>query len=344
MANNANQKILKEDIKNDNLFKFYVFHGAENYLKEFYVNKIIEKFSGSPFDDFNILKLEYPNFSSVTLNDFISSYPAMSDRKLLIISDMDLYKMKDEIKEIILDTLENMPEYLSIIIYYDILEYKADKRLKIHNVIDKNSLNVEFAHYSNPDLIAFIKKRAIEQDREINTDVCNYLIFNVGVSLNNLISEINKLCAYCSVEEISKRHIDEVCSKTVEAVIFEVTDAIADGKFEKALSMISDLILQKNEPVAIAATISKHISRLYSAKLAIDSMKSAESLLKMWGVRQTFYIKKMMDSARRLNLTFLRTSLDLCLECDVSLKTSGFDKQKTLEFLILKMASARRQI
>ena len=56
-------------------------------------------------------------------------------------------------------------------------------------------------------------------------------------SINN---EIKKLIDFCD-EEIYKTDIDRVVAKSMEVIVFELTDAIMLGNTQKAMETLADL-------------------------------------------------------------------------------------------------------
>ena len=59
--------------------------------------------------------------------------------------------------------------------------------------------------------------------------------------MTNLAGEIDKAAAHTTTGEIRKYNIDAVCSPVLDAVIFDLTDAITAGKFDRAVSLVGEL-------------------------------------------------------------------------------------------------------
>ena len=118
---------LKKDINNNTLKNLYLFTGPEVFLSEFYTNDIKKKLLGESGDDFNLLTVSrcLPDINDA--DNFINSYPFMSDKKLMIIKDSNiLKKAADEDKKYWQKTLTSIPDYCIIIF----CENEIDKRRK----------------------------------------------------------------------------------------------------------------------------------------------------------------------------------------------------------------------
>lgn len=321
-------KTLKLDIKNDNLKNLYIFWGAENYLKKHYEGVIRNKILDDNFIDFNQLILNNETFNIDLIYEFINSYPVMSDKKLLILKDIDVFSLKD------IDIFLNIPDYIHILIIYSNIEYKPDKRTSIYkNFISKTNV-IEFPFYKDVDLIPWIKRRAKALNASVDTPECEHLIFNCGLSMVNLINEIEKLCAYS--KKITKTDIDNVCTKILSAVIFDISDFIINGEFDKAINLSNTLINLKNEPILILASFARHLEKLYLIKLA--KTKGETYLMNILNTKSFFYLKKMLTQSNKLSIGFLSKSVVLCMYADRDMKTLSISNPSILTDVLLKMA------
>ena len=68
-----------------------------------------------------------------------------------------------------------------------------------------------------------------------------------------------KAAAFSTTGEIKRYHIDAVCTKVLDAVIFDLSDAITDRHFDRAIALVQDLLAQRNSEIVIFTTIARHI-------------------------------------------------------------------------------------
>ena len=137
----------------------------------------------------------------------------------------------------------------------------------MYKLLEKKACTAEFARLEEKELIERLERRARELNCIISDEDAAYMIFLCGTSLTNLMGEIEKAAAHCTTGEIKRYNIDAVCSPVLDAVVFDLTDAIAAGRFEKAVALVGDLLRLKNNEVIIFTTIMRHIQRLYAAKI-----------------------------------------------------------------------------
>lgn len=330
---------LKNDLKNHTVGRLYLIGGEESYLKEHYLAALEKEVVEETFRDFNYEVFEGASLTADQLTGAVDSYPAMAERRMVVVKDLDVYKPTAALKEYLPQILSDLPEYICLVFYYDTIALKPDKRTKLHGIITKNGCIADFSHLERHDLIPWVKRHVRAAGKHIDTDTCDYLLFLCGTSMTGLTLEIEKACAHSATDEVKRSDIDAVCTKVLDAVTFDLTDAITAQRFDRALGLVNDLIAQKNEPIVLLAAISRHIQRLYAAKLAMQEHMSDKQLMELLGSKSTYYARKMRDAAAHLQTGWLRRTLLLCGESDMAMKSTGTDRQKVLELMLLEMAA-----
>lgn len=334
---------LKQDLKQHAVGSLYLIGGEEDYLKAHYLAALEREVVDETFRDFNYDRLEGASLTAERLIEAVDSYPAMAERRMIVINDLDVYKAPAALKEELPGILADLPAYVCLVFYYDTIALKPDKRTKLHKIITENGCIADFSHLERHDLIPWVKRHAKDAGKYIDTDTCDYLLFLCGTSMTGLTLEIEKACAHSATDSVKRSDIDAVCTRVLDAVTFDLTDAIAAQRFDRALRLVGDLIAQKNEPIVLLSAIARHIQRLYVAKLAMQAHKSDRELMELLGSKSTYYARKMRDSAARLETGWLRRAILLCGETDIAMKSTGTDRTKALELLLLQMAANERE-
>ena len=124
--------------------------------------------------------------------------------------------------------------------------------------------------------------------------------------------------------------------------MFELTDSLLEKQYSKGLLVLRDLFDMKQEPVAIMAAVTKQMQRLYGAKLASAKGKSENESAQILGFKSAYPAKRLIQSARRCSLDYLRWAQQACLETDLALKSNLPDPQRSVELLLLRFAEAAR--
>lgn len=339
---NGKAKLIR-DIKDGTFAPLYIISGEETYLKEHYLRQLKEKVVDPTFADFNIMEFAGKGLTLEQLTEAIDSYPAMSEKKLIVVTDFDLFKPPAGFSDALPELLGGLPDYVCLVFYYDVLEGKPDKRTKLYKSLERAACFADFTHLEERELVAWIERRVRALGCTITAENASYLIFLCGNAMTNLAGEIEKAASHTTTGEIRKYNIDAVCSPVLDAVVFDLTDAITAGKFDRAVALVGDLIAQKNNEVMIFTTIMRHIQRLYGAKLCAEARGGEKALMELIGSKSPYYARQIQNAARRVPLNWLRKAASLCAQTDTALKGSAVDRQKQIELTLLAMAAALKE-
>ena len=337
-ADGSAYKKLKKDLSEGNLGQLYVFHGEEAYLRDFYLGQMKKKLLPPGMEEFNLHTLNGKEFDLKKLEQLVDCLPMMSARTLIVVSDYDMYKGD---KDGLVKLLSDLPDYVCLVFVYDLIEYKADARTKLAGVLKERGSVVPFNRQEQGDLVDWIFRRFRAMDREIGTEDAKYLIFLCGDLMNALISEIGKIGSYAKHHRVTREDIDAVATPQLDAVVFQMTDAIAAGNFDKAASVLGDLFHMQEAPIKLLSVLGRQLRQLYSARLAIEGHKGAPYLMELWGLRSAYPADKLMQSARRFSLDGCRRAVIRCGQTDLAMKSTGAGGEDLLISLLMELAGER---
>jgi len=327
-------KKLKNDIASGNTARFYLFYGEERYLVNFYKEELKKGIVGDNMPEFNLIELS-GKITADDLSDAIDSYPVMAEKKLVIISDFDIFKADDATKEKFSEILNDVPDYCCILLVYP-ADFKPDKRLKLYTLMSKVGEVIEFTRSERAELSAWIEKRFKSLERKIEKQECEYLIFYCGSLMQALIPEIDKIAAYSKSEKITREDIDAVATPNIEAVVFDLTDAIVARKYKKAIELLEKLTMLGEEPIALLALIGRQLRQIYTACLLRAGGGGVSELMKICNLRSEYPARIIMDASRNVKLKWVRDAVILCAQTDTKLKLGA--KSEVLEELIVQLA------
>ena len=69
----------------------------------------------------------------------------------------------------------------------------------------------------------------------------------------------------------------------LDAVVFRMTDAIGEGNFDRAASVLGELYQMQEPPIKIMWSLGRQMRQLYSARLVMEQGKGAQYLAGLWG-------------------------------------------------------------
>ena len=186
-------------------------------------------------------------------------------------------------REALAALLDDLPEYVCLVFVYDLIEYKPDARTKLAAALKRNGSVVKFTRQDQGDLVDWIRRRFRALDHDIDSELARYLIFQCGDLMTGLIPEIGKIGAYAKGVHITRQDIDAVATPQLDAVVFRMTDAIGEGKFDQAASVLGELYQMQEPPIKIMWSLGRQMRQLYSARLALEQGRGPSYVAALWG-------------------------------------------------------------
>ena len=326
---------LKKDIKEGTIGTLYVFHGEEAYLRDFYLGQLKKKLLPAGMEEFNLHTLSGKEFDVKTLAQLVDCLPMMSERTLIVVNDYDIYKGD---KDALAAVLRELPDYVCLVFVYDLIEYKADARTKLAALLKEKGSVVPFNRQGQGDLVDWVRRRFRALGKDIDSKLALDLIFLCGDLMTNLIGEIEKIGAYAKGVHITRQDIDAVATPQLDAVVFRMTDAIGEGKFDQAASVLGELYQMQEPPIKIMWSLGRQMRQLYSARLALEQGRGPSYVAALWGIKP-YPAEKLVNSARRFTLGWCRKAVVRCGQVDLAMKSTGKDGQELLTSLLLELAT-----
>ena len=341
LSNGAFQN-LKAALRNHHIDRLYFFYGEETFLMNYYLEAIKKELLDPLTEAFNYHRFTSENFDLAEFLDAVENLPMMAEATLVQVDDIDIFKLNETEREKIAAAFRDIPEYCTVVFTYLTVPWKPDKRLKkLWEAVEQKGLPVEFCKQDQRELIPWISRHFAARQKRISNELCAYLIDITGGTMTALNGEIEKICAYSGAEEIKKSDIDAVTEPVLDAVVFQMTDQISAGSYEKAFLCLEKLLKMQQEPLAILGAIGSHFRRLTAAKCLLEQGKNAYDLQILCGIPD-YPAKKTMEAARRMDKAFCGRASRLVLETDYKMKTSYDDGERLIELLVLELATEAR--
>ena len=268
----------------------------------------------------------------------------MSGHTVVQVTDYDLFSGGERQRSKLLEVLGNLPEYCCLVFVYDLTAYKADGRSKLAALLKEKGAVVEFRRQEQGDLTDWIVRRFKAAGHTIDTEDARYLIFLCGDLMTNLISEIGKIAAYASAPRVSRGDIDAVAIPQIDAVVFQMTEAIARKDFDKAASVLSDLLHDQQSPIMILSVMGKYFRQLYTARLCLEAGGGRDQFMSLWNMRYSYQADKLLDAARKFSLPWCRHTVRRCAQTDLAMKSYGGTEEELLIALLMELSAGRTVI
>ncbi len=355
--------VLKDHIKNKQPARVYLFHGEERFLIDYYVGEL-KKLVLENDNGLNLSIFE----NKVDIRDLIDAcdtFPAFSDRKLVLVKNSGLFHNKvkkeapaavDEGDEKVVENTETdsssevgnkaqealktyipeIPETTCLIF----IETQVDKRLGAYKQIAKYGLAAEFNRLGISELIPWVIKGVRQSGKAITEEAAQHLVDMSEPDMYSLKNEIMKLCAYAGErKEISLGDVRLMATPTIKSIIFDLLDAVARKDAPRALQLLTDMLVLKEPEQKILSMLSKQTGELLKLKTLLRKGASQLQIGQYFQGKHPYALKMLMGQAQSMDEKYLKELLKGCMEAEVRYKKGLMDSKLSLEVLLGKINS-----
>jgi DNA polymerase-3 subunit delta len=342
-TDDAEYTALKAALRAKQPERLYLFYGEEAYLRDYYLGQLRSQMAEGPAAEFNTHQFDGRTLDLDELRDAVEALPMMAERSLVEVDDYDLFGAGESAREQIVELISDLPEHICLVFVFDTVAYKPDGRLKkLTAALKQNAHVVEFAKQSQRDLSTWVVRHFRTAGKQIDTKLADYLVFLTDGTMTALSSEISKIAAFATGDVIQKTDIDMVVEKSLDAQVFDITDAMAQHDFNGALTKLSEVLAMQSEPISVLAAIGSNIRRMRAAQVLSSRGKGADALAKLCGIHP-YAAEKNVSAARRFSRAWCDMAVCACMETDYQLKSSADDAERLLELLIVRLAQEARR-
>ena len=298
----------------------FLYYGEEKYDLESSVQKIKKTFSNLQVG----VNLYYLNLDNIDeLPSLLQGVTFFGSEKLIIIKNTNLKFNVDLLEDIDLD------------IKVVIIEDSIDKRTSEYKKLSKIAECVEFKHLDDKQMINYIIQILKKYGITISYDNALYMQSVCGNDKTNNINELKKIVIYLGNEkQVTKEIIDKVCSKTLNAKIFDVLNLIVNKNKEEAIRMLNELLEQKESIVKIYIMLYKQVKQMYMIKLLKE--KHETNIAQILGIHP-YTFKNLSKSCENYNLQKLKSIIYDFVEYDEKTKIGEMDFEIGLKKIICNM-------
>ncbi len=332
---------IKNAIKSGCLKPCYLIFGEEHYLIKNYIKQfenVVEDFR-----EFNINHFD----GSVKIQevyDAASSFPMMSSRRLVTLCDYPFDKAAAGETEKLIKMLNDIPSNTVFVMWYETVEINAKKPGEKFNklikaVRDAGGEVCYFGRKSEAEIIKMLQKGAAKRRCQLDNYTARYMIETCSDDLNTLVNELEKLCLYLGENGIiTKETVDKVCSRSVEAVVYNISKTVLNGDIAGACRLLDDLFYMNTDPVVILTFLSSAYIDIYRVFAGRTKSMRPYDVGKEFNYGNTaFRLNDAERSLRRLSEKQIIDSLNVLRECEKQIKGSRADSRTALEKAMVEL-------
>lgn len=318
-------------VKEDGPARLYLLWGEEDYLRDSFL-QVLRELCAPAGDDFQVRIFKEAQLDPNELRFAVDTLPFFSERSLIEIRDLDYVKPGETDK--VMEILSDIPDYCTVAFRLNQGE-EPNGKSKLIRFLREQGREIHFTVQDQNMLFRWITRRFAHYGKGVEMEAAQRLIFLSGDQMKALIPEIEKIAAYAKGDKISVSDVNAVANRIAESDIFDLTDAIAERRFNTASGILADLLEQRDTSVpAILSLLSNQFRRLYLANGAADSA----AVMELCNLKYEFMARRLLNSARSFSPEQLRHAVELCAQADYRLKSESADEKTLLKEVLMRVA------
>jgi DNA polymerase-3 subunit delta len=320
---------LREELSAGAIRPAYLVVGEESLLRDEALAALRGAVLAGGPQDFNFDRLDGENTGPAALLDAVGTLPVMAERRLVLLREPERARAgAKELTDAVAEAVSALGAAGGAVLV--VVAEQVDRRARWTRAFRDPAAEVRCdPPRAGREVVAFVREEAKRQGVAMERGAAELLAERVGPQLLLLRREIEKAALLAGPgEPISREHVAEGVCDVAEEPIWDLTDAIGDGRSADALIALARILRGGAAAPQVLGALATHFRKLL--RLRAGGAVTGPP----------FVVKKLERQAGR----YLPRRLSACLhaihETDVALKGAGaLAPEMALERLVLSLAS-----
>jgi DNA polymerase III subunit delta len=258
--------------------------------------------------------------------------PMFAKRRLVVGRGVD--QLKSDELEPLLPYLEDPNPSTCLVLTGD----KIDGRLRPFGVMRKAGYLYEFPRLRDREVPGWLAREASARKIPLEPAAAQALAEAAGPDLGRLNQALEQLALYAGDGvKIRRADVEALIAETRERGVFELTKAIGEGKVETALSLLANMLANREPPLRIQFMLVRQLRQIWRAKELEAEGAPRQEIAAAVGIAP-FFLDDVLVPARRMSETALERSFRRLYQSDRALKSSRMDPDLAITRLVRRLA------
>ncbi|MDR3541737.1 MAG: DNA polymerase III subunit delta [Desulfosporosinus sp.] len=207
---------------------------------------------------------------------------------------------------------------------------------KFYKALDRAGEILEFCPPKRPqEWLDWVQSELKARGKSMDKQAATQFIERAGHRAGVLSQELDKIVIFTGDrQKITAEDINSITTRTVEASIFDLLDAVAGRISAKALQTLHE-VLREEHPLKVLALLVRQVRLLLGCNALRQRGGNVTEASSRLGI-SPYEAQKVWQQSLRLSNEQLSVALFECLNTDLALKTGGGDPGLLLELMIIK--------
>ncbi|MCL2016988.1 MAG: DNA polymerase III subunit delta [Defluviitaleaceae bacterium] len=322
---------IKNDFKTGQFKPVYLLYGEELFLVRHYANLFLEKLVSEKTMNSDVF--DGKDFEISAVIDAADTFPFLDNNRIVYIKDSNLLSTgrKDDTEKLT-KYLPNIPK--STIIVF--VETAVDKRNRLYKQVAAQGRAIEFQTPSDSELTKWLANIFKKNGKQISAPLLQKILSTVPKGMDAIYSEADKIADFLGDRTtVTETDIDEICTKSLEARIFDLVAAVCNGQTEKALVLYHNMLVAKEQPIVILVMMARQFRLVLQCKSCADQKMQPRQIAATLALRD-FIVRECLQQAKKFTQTRLVSALLDCQDTDHRIKTGLITAELGVELLIVQ--------
>jgi len=325
----VNLSELRGELSKGTVRPAYLVVGEEPLLRDDAVALVRAHALDGGTEDFNLDRFDGAGTRPAALLDAVGTLPVMAARRVVILREPEGGRGNAKaLVEAIAETVPGLAERDDLV--FVVVAEKADRRSRWTKAFRDPAAVVQCdPPRRGRELVAFVRDEAKRQGVELGAGSAEMLAERTGPQLMLLRGEIAKASLLAGIgETVRPEHIAAGTRDVAEESIWDLTDAIGEGRGADALTSLAKILAAGSAPPQVLGALASHFRKL----LRLRSGGTAAG--------PPFAIRKLEQQAGRYTVRRLSACLRAIHETDLALKGAGeLSPGMAIERLVIGLAA-----
>ena len=305
--------------KNDlsDLKSVYLIYGTEEYLLDKAVDRLTARLAEVADLDYNLTVLGGERSSGDEVVVSANQLPFMSDRRLVIVEDVD--KMSADQIELIVQYAADPNPMTTLVL----VAQKVAKNTRLYKAVDALGGVAEYKAPARRDYPRQVVEMFSDHGKRAGLDAAEVLVRAVGYDLRRLATEVEKVVAFTGEDAVlSRADVEQVMSTTAPTSVWDFLDALGSRDAKNSLRLVAGLLAEGETVHGIHPRAVARIRELISVRALIDRGDGSVAAIARTLGRPDWQIRDLPKQAGRFTAKELSAALRNAAEADAEMKTS----------------------
>jgi DNA polymerase-3 subunit delta len=267
-----------KQIKSGSIPPAIYLYGEEDILKEEAVRAILNQVVESGLRDFNYDQRNASQLDPEAVETLCNTLPMMTDRRLVVIREIEAWQKRARAKAAILHYLEN-PATETVLVLVQGASRREDERVGADPEVLRLTCAVEVERYGAKLAEKWVLKRGEERGLVFAPEAAAHLVKAVAGDLGAARSELDKLAGLGGAEAITLEQVTQSLGVRHGETQSDWCDAVLEDQSGRAASILPHLLSHSGvSGVGLLAQLGTQLIGLGLARALYDRGQRAGSL------------------------------------------------------------------